>query len=34
MTATAGSVLAANLAGAAPRWVASHLRPATILHAE
>jgi FtsX-like permease family len=34
MTATAGSVLAANLAGAAPRWVASHLPPATVLHAE
>jgi hypothetical protein len=34
VTAAAGSVLAANLAAAIPRWVASHLRPATVLHAE
>jgi hypothetical protein len=34
VTAAAGSVLAANLAAAIPRWVASRLRPATVLHAE
>jgi ABC-type lipoprotein release transport system permease subunit len=34
VTAAAGSVLAANLAAAIPRWVASHLQPATVLHAE
>jgi predicted lysophospholipase L1 biosynthesis ABC-type transport system permease subunit len=33
-TAAAGSVLAANLAAATPRWVASRLQPATVLHAE
>jgi hypothetical protein len=33
-TAAAGSVLAANLAAAIPRWVASRLRPATVLRAE
>jgi predicted lysophospholipase L1 biosynthesis ABC-type transport system permease subunit len=32
--AAAGSVLAANLAAAAPRWTASHLRQATVLQAE
>lgn len=33
-TAAAGSVLAGNLAAAAPRWAASHLRPTTVLQAE
>jgi hypothetical protein len=32
--AAAGTLLAANLAAAVPRWVAHHLPPATVLHAE
>jgi ABC-type lipoprotein release transport system permease subunit len=30
----AGAILAANLAAAVPGWVAGHLQPATVLHAE
>jgi ABC-type lipoprotein release transport system permease subunit len=30
----AGAVLAANLAAAVPGWVAGHLQPAIVLHAE
>ena len=30
----AGAILAANLIAAVPGWVAGHLQPATVLHAE